>query len=96
MTESAAFVTSLSSPHEDYSSSKVLTGSSTVFIEGKAAARVGDILGKHVNSKGNMHIPKINKGSSTVFIEGKAAARIGDTTDCGSKLLTGASTVNIG
>ena len=60
MTESAAFVTSLSSPHEDYSSSKVLTG------------------------------------SSTVFIEGKAAARIGDTTDCGSKLLTGASTVNIG
>lgn len=40
----AAFITSVSTPHDGYISSIVSKGSSTVFIEGKAAARIGDKL----------------------------------------------------
>ena len=92
----AAFITSVSTPHDGYISSIVSKGSSTVFIEGKAAARIGDSLLPHIHSvSGDTHNPKIAKGSSTVFIEGKAAARIGDKLDCNSFIMSGASTVNI-
>lgn len=93
----ATFLTGLSGPHDGWSGSPIITAASTVFIEGKAAARVGDIAGNHYRPLSDPHIlPKISIGSSTVFIEGKAAARIGDNLECGSKIITGASTVEIG
>lgn len=74
-------------------------GSTTVFIEKRKAARVGDghtcpIPGKppHVGYP-------IARGSTTVFIEGIAAARVGDPAPCNGpsdKIATGASQVFIG
>ena len=48
----------------------VVQGSSNVFIDGKAAGRVGD--------KTNCGV--IVRGSSNVFINGKPMARAGDNT----------------
>ena len=93
----ASFVTSVSI-HNGYTSSILQSGSSTVFIEGKPAARVGDLFLQHVllSLPHTVHIPLIQSGSSTVFIEGKPAARVGDLLNCGGNILSGASTVDIG
>ncbi|WKE65728.1 PAAR domain-containing protein [Gallaecimonas kandeliae] len=68
----------------------VAMGSSSVFIGGIPAARVGDMcvcVGPP---------DKVSKGSSSVTIDGKAAARLGDDTDHGGKLVVGNPTVLIG
>jgi uncharacterized Zn-binding protein involved in type VI secretion len=55
----------------------ILEGSSTVFINGKPAARVGDKVG------GPEGGGKIASGMETVFIEGRPAAQLFDLTDAG-------------
>ncbi|MBO1916046.1 PAAR domain-containing protein [Providencia rettgeri] len=67
----------------------VITGSSTVKVDGKAVARQGDALAPHGG-----HSRTIVGGSSSVFIDGKPA-RTGDTVSCGGVLI-GNSTVKIG
>jgi uncharacterized Zn-binding protein involved in type VI secretion len=65
-------------------------GCLTVFIEGQAAATVGDscsCIGEP---------DTIVKGSSGVFIGGKAAARMGDRTVHGGEVTSGCGTVLIG
>lgn len=96
MSKNATTIGCLCEPHGDWPPSPIITSASTVTIEGKLAARVGDTLAPHVNGKGVVHSPSISAGSSTVFIEGKAAARIGDNVSCGSKIMNGSSTVIIG
>lgn len=96
MSKNATTIGCICEPHGDWPPSPIITSASTVTIEGKLAARVGDILVPHVNWIGIVHAPLISAGSSTVFIEGKAAARIGDSVNCGSKIMNGSSTVIIG
>lgn len=96
MPKKATYIGCLCEPHGDFPPSPINSAASTVFIEGKPAARVGDILVPHTNPIGITHFPIIVMGSSTVFIEGKPAARVGDNTNCGSKIMNGASTVTIG
>jgi uncharacterized Zn-binding protein involved in type VI secretion len=72
------------------STGTITTGARTVFIEGKAAARVGDKL----DCGGGF--TTIESGSPTVEIEGAKAARITDTTCHKGKIATGALTVIIG
>lgn len=96
MSKNATTIGCICEPHGSWPSSPIISSASTVFIEGKLAARVGDTLAPHVNHKGIVHSPTISAGSSTVFIEGKAAARIGDSVNCGSKIMNGSSTVIIG
>ncbi len=70
--------------------SPIVTGAASVFIEGRAAARVGDRLdcaGGHT---------QIESGSPTVVISGAHASRIGDTTCHKGALTTGAARVFIG
>ncbi|HEI7950891.1 TPA: PAAR domain-containing protein, partial [Proteus mirabilis] len=65
---------------------KVITGSSTVKVDGKAVARLGDTLAPH-----GEHSRTIISGSNSVFIDGKPAARAGDTISCGGVLIGNAS-----
>jgi uncharacterized Zn-binding protein involved in type VI secretion len=65
-------------------------GCITVLIEGKPAARMGDLL-TCVGPPDS-----IVKGSATVLIGGMPAARMGDTTAHGGSITLGSFTVMIG
>lgn len=80
--------------HGCYPPQVLLEGSEDVFIEGIPAHRVGDKIQKHC-CKG-CHPSTSAIGSSSVFVNGKAIMRIGDSADCGSIMMTGASTVKAG
>lgn len=64
----------------------IATGSPTVFIGSRPAARVGDIGTAHgcdnIEYMHPNHQPTITTGSSKVFIDGRPAARLGDQTTC--------------
>ncbi|MEM7461963.1 MAG: PAAR domain-containing protein [Pseudomonadota bacterium] len=62
----------------------VVTGESSVSIEGKSATTGGDVTNDGAVVTGN---------SSNVFIGGKPAATVGADTNCGGTVSTGASTV---
>ena len=68
----------------------IVSGSPNVFINGRSAARVGDI------ATCNGPLDKISEGSASVFINGKPAARMGDRTEHGGVVIIGSSNVFIG
>lgn len=68
----------------------IALGNSTVFIEGKPAATVGD------SCLCNGGIDEIVSGSTGVFIEGREAARQGDRCAHGGVIIGGSATVFIG
>ena len=72
------------------SSGAIVTGASTVFIEGRPAARVGDKLSCSGGAT------QIESGSPSVSIENSHAARITDTTCHKGAITSGATTVFIG
>ncbi|MBS3832872.1 PAAR domain-containing protein [Proteus mirabilis] len=72
--------------HDNHGPTKAITGSSTVKVDGKAVARLGDTLAPH-----GEHSRTIISGSNSVFIDGKPAARAGDTISCGGVLIGNAS-----
>ena len=72
-----------------HGSGAIVTGSATVIIEGRLAARVGDKL----NCGGST---QIESGSPTVIVDGSRAARVTDTSCHGGRIATGAATVIIG
>lgn len=76
--------------HGKHGPTQVVTGSSTVKVDGKSVARQGDALASHGG-----HSRTIVGGSGSVFIDGKPAARTGDAISCGGVLI-GHSSVNIG
>ena len=86
---------STGSGHSGFPPTDVITAASTVKIDGKAAARKGDMLMMHAKPKHPPHPRFISGGSSSVFIEGKPAARDGDAVGCGGSMIGGGS-VNIG
>jgi len=95
----AAFITSMTSGHAGpFPPTMVAAGSGNVIIEGKPAARVGDIAIPHTRTvlPFDSHQPIISAGSSKVFINGIPAARIGDALSCGGTVASGASKTIIG
>ncbi|MDC9581059.1 type VI secretion system PAAR protein [Xenorhabdus sp. PR6a] len=76
--------------HGNCSATPVISGASTVKVDGAYLARQGDALAPH-----SSHSRSIAGGSGSVFIEGKPAARTGDAVDCGGVVIGGGS-VNIG
>jgi|SRR6185503_13226843 len=81
----------------------IVTGSLTVRIDGKAAARRDDTATCPIVPPQPGPPPHIGgqiaQGSATVFIEGKPAARVGATiveTDATSTIVAGSPTVRIG
>ena len=71
------------------------SGSPDMFINGKAAHRVGDHWVAH-NCGDDTHDGIAVQGSSTVFINGQGAMRVGDSISCGSAIAQGSSNVFIG
>lgn len=72
------------------------SGSPNVFINGKAAGRIGDSYPPH---SCDIHLPHggvIASGSSSVFINGIPAGRIGDAVSCGGSVAQGSENVFIG
>lgn len=57
-------------------------GSPNVFINGKAAHRIGDYWPAHTCGN-STHDGKMSQGSPNVFVNGKALARVGDAISCG-------------
>lgn len=62
---------------------------SVLRIDGDLVVCVGDSIIPHE------HGGAIASGSSVLFIDGKAAGRIGDPIDCGDKIATGKSVLDI-
>jgi uncharacterized Zn-binding protein involved in type VI secretion len=60
--------------------STITSGSSSVTVDGKSAARAGDTTGCG---------SAIVEGSSNIFINGKPAAVQGSSTGCGGSIVTG-------
>ena len=69
-------------------------GSPDVFINGRAAHRVGDPWPAHTcPSSPETHGGSMAGGSPNVFVNGRALARIGDPVSCGSSVATGSADV---
>lgn len=91
----AALLGDMGSDHHGYPATPIISGTSTVLIDGKPVARIGDSLMEHDKPLSPKHPRMIASGSTTVLIEGKFAARVGDKVDCGG-VIVGGSSVNIG
>lgn len=72
------------------------SGSSNVFINGKAAVRAGDTYAEHACPDSPPHTGVAEGGSASVFINGQPAHRTGDGISCGSKAGEGSPDVSIG
>lgn len=73
--------------HEGFPPTPVITGSSTVLMDGKPVARQGDALTAHSKPKHSSHPRTISGGNTTVLIEGKPVALTGDAISCGGTLV---------
>jgi uncharacterized Zn-binding protein involved in type VI secretion len=62
----------------------IITGSDVTSIDGRKAARIGDIYDCEIDGPN-----PIVTGSDVVIIDGKPAARIGSLTECGAVIITG-------
>jgi len=77
----------------------IATASADVIINGRGAARVGDVSTSHLRPGGKKcpgHVAPISKGSSSVFINGRPAARVGDSLAGCTRVATGSGDVIIG
>lgn len=82
--------------HDACSPTALVSASPNVFINGKAAGRVGDSYAAHGCIIHASHSGTIASGSSSVFINGKPAGRIGDPVSCGGSVAEGSGDVFIG
>jgi uncharacterized Zn-binding protein involved in type VI secretion len=64
----------------------IVTGAARTFVNGRKAARKGDL---HVCPIYGHGIRQITTGSQNTLIEGKAAARVGDQVACGAVIVRG-------
>lgn len=91
----AAKIGSICSGHGCFPPRQTPSGSSDVFVEGIGSHRLGDYWLPHCCS-GSCHSGTTISASTSVFVNGIPKARVGDTIDCGSTVMTGASTVFVG
>ena len=71
-------------------------GSSTVFINGYSAVRMGDAVGGHPRSGCGPDVSTLTTGSSSVFVNGSAIGRIGDEYTSDNVITSGSTNVFIG
>lgn len=77
----------------------IATASSDVVINGRGAARQGDVSTGHLRPGGKTcpgHVAPISGGSSSVLINGRPAARVGDGLAGCTRVATGSGDVIIG
>jgi uncharacterized Zn-binding protein involved in type VI secretion len=89
----------LAKGHGCFPDSPVIEGSPDVFINGLAAARLGDAVEAHGCTCGKdcgTHSRIISEGSATVFINGRPAATVSHGINCGGVIISGSGDVIIG
>jgi len=77
----------------------IASASGDVKINGRGAARQGDVSTGHLRPGGKKcprHVAPISRGSSSVFINGRPAARVGDSLSGCTAVATGSPDVIIG
>lgn len=83
MKRGIACVGDMTSGHDGYPGTPIITGSGTMFCDGKAIACVGDICEEHNKPKGHNHTPIITGGSSFFTVDGKPVAMVGSEASGG-------------
>lgn len=81
--------------HDCHPPQKILTGSPTVFVQGKPVARTGDLIQPHCCGN-SCHPSFVGIGSKTVYANMRPVARVTDMANCGSLIMTGSLTVAAG
>jgi len=81
--------------HDCFPPRPVVQCSATVYIEKRGSVNSSHMWSLH-ECDGDIHPGFGAGGSGTVNINGVGAMRVGDSLDCGSSVMTGASTVFIG
>jgi len=77
----------------------IATASQDVIINGRGAARLGDVSTPHLRPGGRRcvtHVAPIVTGSSSVFVNGRPAARQGDALGACTRVALGSFDVVIG
>ena len=76
---------------------KILTGSSTVFADGKPVGLLMSAVSPHKPApKDKRHVAaKVVTGSPNVMCDGKPVLRTGSSCSCGHTIVIGSSTVNV-
>lgn len=77
----------------------IASGSGDVNINGRPAARQGDVSTSHLRPGGKKcpgHVAPIARGSSSVNINGRPAARVGDSLAGCTRVAAGSGDVIIG
>lgn len=81
--------------HAGFPPRAALSGSPNVFINGRAAHRVGDEWATHCAGS-SCHSSTLAAGSAKVFVNGQPLGRIGDAIACGSAVAAGSANVFAG
>ena len=84
--------------HDDCLPVSLISGSPSVYVDGRPVGRVGDIYAPHECQEHPIHQGHISSGSSSVFANGFGVGRIGDVVDCPATctIAEGSSTVLVG
>ena len=72
-----ARVGDMTSGHDGYPGTPIITGSNTMFCDGKGIACKGDRCSDHDKSHGHNHTPIITGGSSFFIVDGRSVAMVG-------------------
>jgi len=78
----------------------IVSGASTVVVNGRLVAQVGNLIDPHAPWDPNAHPPHeaatIPSGSSTVKADGVLVAFVGSSNSCGHAIDTGSENVIVG
>ena len=72
-----ACIGDMTSGHDGYPGTPIITGSNTMFCDGKGVACKGDKCQDHDKSHGHNHTPIITGGSSFFTVDGRPVAVVG-------------------
>lgn len=97
MGRGVARVGDMTSGHDGYPGTPIITGSATMFCDGKGVACAGDRCEDHDKSHGHRHTPIVTGGSSFFTVDGRPVAVVGSEVagNCSSEnvIIGGSSTM---
>jgi uncharacterized Zn-binding protein involved in type VI secretion len=92
-----ARVGDMTSGHDGYPGTPIITGSATMLCDGKGIACAGDRCEDHDKSHGHRHTPIVTGGSSFFTVDGRPVAVVGSEVagNCSSEnvIIGGSSTM---
>ena len=94
MKHGAARVGDMTSGHDGYPGTPIITGSSTLICDGKGVACVGDKCQDHNKSHGHNHTPIITGGSSFFKVD-MTGSEVAGNCSAANTIIEGSSTLII-